>query len=191
MFIQVQFRLKPEEYARGIASAFRRIHLRRQAIGLLGMLAGVVGVVFATGFRDVAGGVEFAALIYVYLNAPFARRLAARRQYAKVKSQSNTVTLTEDGLSWLDVNERGEVSMSMKWAYFTRLRETPEFFMFFTSKHYVHLAPKRAFDPQQAELFSRFVKYGFEEVSAAQRAAVSAAPAPAPASAPAAARPSR
>lgn len=184
MFIQIQFRLEPDEYARGIVSAFRRSFRYKQAMGLLCALVGIPGF-FIPGSWYIDAILTAAAVNY--LPWPYWRRLALKRQYAKAKSQSNTVTLTEDGLSWLDINERGEGGMSVKWAHFTGLRETPEFFMFFTNKNYVHVAPKRAFDPQQAELFSRFVKYGFEEIRAAQLAVAPTAPA----SAPTAARPSR
>ena len=66
-------------------------------------------------------------------------------------------------MTWDVRTEGGRHRSTTGWASLVRIRETPEFFLLYPTRKRATVVPKRAFAPDQAELFSRFVEYAFAE----------------------------
>ena len=75
---------------------------------------------------------------------------------------------TESGVSWHTWTPNGEHSSEVAWSGVVRIRETSEFFLVYSGKRTATVVPKRVFDAQGLELFSRFVRDGFPQARLAR-----------------------
>jgi hypothetical protein len=109
------------------------------------------------------------SVITIYLILlPWLRGVVLRRQHRGRKITSVSVTLAEDGMTWDVRTKGGEHRSIMGWASFVKIRKTPEFFLLCLTRRRAAVVAKRAFTPDQAELFSRFVEHAFAQARQAQ-----------------------
>jgi hypothetical protein len=114
-----------------------------------------------------AWSVVLVVALYLVLS-PWLRRLVLKRQYRKVKVKGTSVTFTEVGARWNFRLESGECDHFNGWSCYVKIVETPEFFLLFLTRKRAVVVPRSAFSPEQADLFSRFAKYGFDDARLAE-----------------------
>ncbi|HTJ69838.1 MAG TPA: YcxB family protein [Actinospica sp.] len=173
MFIHVDYKLEADEFARGILAAFRRGHRITQAVGVtIGLLLAAAYAISSA--KHLSPPSLWTMTVPMSLGTlygilqPWIRGLVLRRQHRQRKTMSVGVTLTEDGMTWDVQTKGGEHRSVMGWASLVKIRETPEFFLLYPTRRQATVVPKRAFAPDQAELFSRFVEYAFAQARQAQ-----------------------
>lgn len=177
MFSQVDYRLEPEEYVRGMFAAFRRgLWICVAFIVFSGLL---LTVMLAAPFVFSAATtppltttvpVAVCCLYFVYQLLQRRARLKRRLQDQGVEGMSTT--FTDSGVISRVRTRTGEHRSDVAWSGFVRIRETPEFFLFYPSPRTAEVVPKRAFDAEQAAMFSRFVKDGFAQARLARAESV-------------------
>lgn len=171
MFISVNYVLEADEFARGVVAAFRRWLGINQAIGVFCDLPVVaLYLIHPAQHASLPDAVLVAvlAVISLYLILlPLIRRLVLTGQYRKRKVGSVHLVFTGDGVTWNIATDGCEHHSVVRWDQFAKIRETAEFFLIYPSRRRVNVVPKRAFSPEQAALFSRFVEYGFAETLSA------------------------
>lgn len=168
MFIQVDYRLESGEYVRGMTAAFRRG--TRICAGFIVFAAVLLAVMYGGPSMDSAlspprpsASVPVAAVGLYYLAVLCLRRPRLRRRFRTRAVERVVATFTESGASWHTWTRNGEHSSEVTWSAYTWIRETPELFLLYSSKKAVTFVPKRVFDAQSVELFSRFAQHGFPQ----------------------------
>jgi hypothetical protein len=165
MFIRVECRLEADEFARGILAAFRRGHRIFQAVGVLVVLLEVAAFAISSAKHQPrpsswATTLVLAVGFYAIL-LPWIRAAVLKRQYRQRQVKSMSVVLAEEGVTWEVETVGGQHRSAVAWSGFVRIRETPEFFLFYPSRKRANVVPKRAFAPDDADLLSRFVEHEF------------------------------
>lgn len=172
MFIRVDYKLEADEFARGALAAFRRRTRTSQLMGVICgvLLAAVYAASAAMHLSPPSLGpsilVSAAALYLVLL--PRIRGVVLRRRHRQRRVENVSVILTEEGVT-SHVLAQGRDHRSVRgWASYVEIRETPEFFLLYPTRKRVSVVPKRAFTPDEADLFSRFVEHGFADARRSQ-----------------------
>jgi hypothetical protein len=165
MFISIEYRLEPDEFAQAMAAGFRRPFWSNLAFTVL------FGLLFAG--MIVVGLVRppLNPLATAYLGACFlwgiyrlsTRRARLRKTYRKQNIIRMSAAFTEEGISWHAVTQNTEFRSDERWSAYERIAETPAFFLLHPDRKRAVVVPKRAFPPEQAALFSRFADQEFAQ----------------------------
>ena len=179
VFIEVDYRLEPEENARGSLAAFRRglwinVALLAAFVLLLAVMF-TAPLVFSGATRPPLTTTLVGVVCCLYLaNQVFLRKARFLRRCRKLGARSVSAVFTESGATLRVRAQSGEHRSDVTWSRWIRIRETPDFFFLYTTRKSVLIVPKSAFDAEQAAMFSRFVRDGFAQARLA--AAESVAP---------------
>jgi hypothetical protein len=173
VFIHVDYRLEPGEFARGMTAAFRRglwicVSYVVFALLLLAVMYGGHFVDLAVSPPALKTSGPVAAVGVYFLIQLCLRRPRLERSFRARRVDRVVATFTESGVSWRSWTQNGEHSSEVAWSGFARMRETPEFFLLYSGKRTVTVVPKRAFDAQGVELFSRFARDRFPQARSAR-----------------------
>jgi hypothetical protein len=171
MFISLEYKLDPDEFARATTAAFRREFWVNLVVTVfLGLiLSAVIVAGIAKPPLDLTLTAYMGACFLWLLYRLCSRRARLRRAYRKRNIIRMNVTFAEEGASWHMTSQSGEHRSDEGWNAYVRIEETPAFFLLYRNRKQAMLVPKRAFPPEQAALFSRFVEQEFPQARLADR----------------------
>ncbi|MCF6473745.1 YcxB family protein [Nonomuraea sp. MG754425] len=142
MNFSVDYEPTPDEVARAMEQALK--HQLRVVIWLFPTVLAVLGAIFL--LLDVIGvgsGLLVAAVV-----VPFVMGWSLRRSVRKQLSHlcvPTTISVTDDGYE----SRSEQLTTSMRWSLFSKVVNTPEFWLFYVNNQTTGFLPRRAFSPEQ------------------------------------------